>query len=289
MRKSVQVLLVLGLAALMALAGAGVVMAQGPKTGGRGAMGEWGGMGDRGAAWGNTHLSSAALDAVAKQLGMTTDELTTQLKGGAVLADLADKAGIDLQKLRDAATAAQTQATKDAIEKAVTDGKLTRAQADWMLQGINQGYTTRGAFPFGCGKGLGATQNNTELAAAAKVLGMTAEQLSTQLWGGRTLAQLAEKAGVKLTDVQSAMQTAQQDARRAAIEQAVKDGRLTQQQADWLLQGLQQGYLGRGGGMFFGGRGHRGLPEPQGGTETPAPSSTGGRFQAPAGSAGQSL
>jgi hypothetical protein len=275
MRKSVQVLIVLGLAALMALAGAGVASAQGPK------------LGDRGVGWGRTHLSSAALDAVAKELGMTTDELTTQLKGGAVLADLADKAKVDLQKVRDAATAAQKQATKDAIEKAVTDGKLTRAQADWMLQGIDQGYGTRGGFGFG--KGLGVMQNNTELEAAAKVLGLTADQLSTQLWGGRTLAQLAEKAGVKLADVQAAMQTAQQAARRAAIEQAVTDGRLTRQQADWLLQGLDQGYLGRGGGMFFGGRGHGGMPGLKRGTETPAPGNSGSRFRAPAQAAGQSV
>ncbi len=274
MRKHWRVLIIVGLVALMALAGAGVASAQGPKPG------------VQGRGWGGTHLNGTAVEAAAKELGMTADELTTQLKGGAILADLADKAGVDLQKVRDAVNAAEKQAAKEAIEKAVTDGRLTRAQADWMLQGMDQGYGARGGFGFG--KGMMA--NGTELEAAAKALGLTADQLSTQLWGGRTLAQLAEKAGVKLEDVQAAMETARQAARRAAIEQAVTDGRLTRQQADWLLQGLENGYLGRGGGGFPGGRGHRGMPGTKQGTETPVPSTSGGsRFQAPARSAGQSI
>lgn len=273
MRKYLKVMIVVGLVALMALAGTSVAFAQGPKMGGEG----------RGL--GRTHLSSAAMEAVAKELSMTADELTTQLQGGAILADLADKAGVDLQKVRDAATAAETQAATEAIEQRVTDGQLTREQADWLLQGIEQGYSRRGGF----GKGMGMMGNNTELEEAAKVLKMTADQLSTQLWGGRTLAQLAEKAGVKLEDVQTAMQDAREDAQRAAIEQAVTDGRLTRAQADWLLQGLEGGYLERGGGMFSGGRGHRGMPGMRQGNGTDAPSISGGRFQAPARSAGQSI
>jgi hypothetical protein len=282
MGKHLKVVIVVGLVALMALVGTSVAYAQGPKLGGQG-------RGFEGRGLGGTHLSSAALAAVAKELNMTTDELTTQLKGGAIVADLADKAGVDLQKVRDAATAADKQAAKDAIEKAVTDGKLTRAQADWMLQGIEQGYGLRGKLGFGEGMGMGMMANNTELEAAAKLLNMTADQLSTQLWGGRTLAQLAEKAGVKLADVQTAMQNARKDAQRAAIEQAVKDGKLTRQQADWLLQGLENGYLGRGGGVFPGGRGHGGVPGMKQGTQTPAPANSGGRFRTPMRSAGQSI
>jgi hypothetical protein len=89
------------------------------------------------------------------------------------------------------------------------------------------------------------------LEAAAEVLGMTADELSTQLWGGRTLADLADRAGVDLQDVRDAVEAANQAAMRDAIEQAVEDGYLTQEQADWLLQGLDLGYWG-GGGFGFG-------------------------------------
>jgi hypothetical protein len=99
----------------------------------------------------------------------------------------------------------------------------------------------------------------TPLEAAAEALGMTADELSTQLWGGRTLADLADRAGVDLQTVRDAVEAAQKANVRASIEQAVEDGRLSQEQADWLLQGLDQGYWGPGvrgfgmrGGFGFG-------------------------------------
>ena len=85
---------------------------------------------------------------------------------------------------------------------------------------------------------------------------MTADELSLQLWGGRTLADLAEAAGVDLQEVQDAVEAARQAAMRDAIEQAVEDGNLTREQADWMLQGIDSGYTLRDGFMGgFGGRG----------------------------------
>jgi len=278
MTKRFRLLVLVGLVVCTVLASAGVVSAQGPKQG------------NRGGGQGASSLGGVALEAVAKELGISADELASQLKGGTVLADLADKAGVDLQKLRDTATAAREKAQRDAIEQAVTDGKLTRERADWMLQGLQQGYGTYGGllghdlFALGKCSGGGAT----ELEAGAKVLGMTSEQLSTQLWGGRTLAQLAEKVGVKLEDVQAAMRTARREASRAAIEQAVTDGKLTREQADWMLQGLDNHYLDRSGRMFRQDHGHRGRPGMKQGAEAPAPSSSENKLQDLSQSADQS-
>jgi hypothetical protein len=99
--------------------------------------------------------------------------------------------------------------------------------------------------------------NENGLEAAAEVLGMTADELSTQLWGGKTMADLAEEAGVDLADVQDAVSAAREAATREAIEQTVEDGSLTREHADWLLEGLDNGFwgggmpggCGRGGGM----------------------------------------
>ena len=41
-------------------------------------------------------------------------------------------------------------------------------------------------------------------------------------------------------------------AMREAIEQAVEDERLTQERADWLLEGLDQGFFPMGRGFGFG-------------------------------------
>lgn len=57
-------------------------------------------------------------------------------------------------------------------------------------------------------------------------------------------------AGMDIADVQSAIQTAHKGEMRAQIQQAVEDGTMTQNKADWLLEGLDKGYLD--GGSVFG-------------------------------------
>jgi hypothetical protein len=119
--------------------------------------------------------------------------------------------------------------------------------------------------------GRGGMCGQAGLDAAAKALKLTTTELQAQLWGGQTLSGLADKAGVKLADVQSAVQAACQQAQIDAINQAVKDGTLTQANADWLIEGIQKGYIGGGkggfgmgfemggkGGFEMGGRGGRG-------------------------------
>ncbi len=108
-----------------------------------GFLGHWGGRFGRGLC------GPAGLEAAAKALNMTPEELSTQLWGGRTLADLAEKAGVDLQKVRDAVNQACVQALKDAIEQAVRDGRLTREQADWLLQGLDRGYWGPGASRWG--------------------------------------------------------------------------------------------------------------------------------------------
>jgi hypothetical protein len=126
----------------------------------------------------------------------------------------------------------------------------------------------------GFGRG-GMMCGQTGLDAAAKALKLTTEELQAQLWGGQTLSGLAEKAGVDIATVQSAVQAACQQAQIDAINQAVTDGKLTRENADWLIEGIQKGYIGGGKGAGFGGgfgmemggrggRGHHGFGMPKG-------------------------
>ena len=112
------------------------------------------------------------------------------------------------------------------------------------------------------GLGRGGFCGQAGLDAAAKALKLTTDELKAQLWGGQTLSGLADKAGVKIADVQSAVQAACQQAQIDAINQAVKDGKLTQANADWLIEGIEKGFIGGGkfglGGFGMGGRGGRG-------------------------------
>jgi hypothetical protein len=100
----------------------------------------------------------------------------------------------------------------------------------------------------GRGRGLG----QPELEAAAKVLGMTTDELSTALQSGKTLEQLAQDANVDVQDVQDAIQAAHTTEMRSRIQQAVTDGTITQENADWLLEGLDKGFISGPGAFGFG-------------------------------------
>jgi hypothetical protein len=102
--------------------------------------------------------SQAALAAAAKALGMTADELSAELWGGKTLADIATAKGVDIATVKAAVEAAQIAETKTAINQAVTDGTITQAKADWLLEGLDKGYWGAGAeggFGFGMGPGMG--------------------------------------------------------------------------------------------------------------------------------------
>jgi hypothetical protein len=99
---------------------------------------------------------------------------------------------------------------------------------------------------------LGSTTLTTifvGLEAAASALHLTSDELSAGFWGGKTLDQLADDKGIDVAVVQQAVQEAVKTKPRAAIQQAVVNGTLTQDNADWLLQGLEKNYWGVG--KFF--------------------------------------
>jgi hypothetical protein len=102
------------------------------------------------------------------------------------------------------------------------------------------------------GRGPRGLHGEAALAAAAKALGMTTDELSTELWGGKTLADIAEAQGVDMADVKAAVEATQVEETKTAIAQAVTDGTMTQDKADWLLEGLDAGYWGPGTEGGFG-------------------------------------
>jgi hypothetical protein len=99
-------------------------------------------------------LGQAELDAAAKALNMTTDELSTALQSGKTLDQLAQAANVDVQTVKDAIQAAHVAEMRARIQQAVTDGTITQANADWLLEGLDKGYIgVPGAFGFGFGHG----------------------------------------------------------------------------------------------------------------------------------------
>lgn len=156
------------------------------------------------------------LDAAAEAIGISEEDLKAALKEGKTLAEIAEANGVERQVLIDALVAAgnkqldELRATlPERMAELVDRNNLTE-------RGDRGGRANRGGF------------RRVSLETAAKTLGMSVEDLRTQLKDGKTLAEVAEAQGVERQTLVDAL-TAQAIER---IDQAVTDEKLTQEQAD---------------------------------------------------------
>jgi len=92
--------------------------------------------------------------AIAKTLNMTAEDVELQMWAGRTLADLAQAADVAIEDVRAAIEAARLAEQRQQIEQAVQNGTLTRAQADWQLEGLERGFDM-GRLELGFGPGMG--------------------------------------------------------------------------------------------------------------------------------------
>jgi len=112
----------------------------------------------------------------------------------------------------------------------VANGTITQAQADAVTQALVAAMPKGG--PRGDHGGPGGEHGRRPgLAAAAKALNVTEDELRTALQGGKTLAQVAQEKGVDVQVVINALV----DEARTHFADEVKNGELTQEQADQRL------------------------------------------------------
>jgi len=156
-----------------------------------------------------------------------------QAEQQAYLNDVAGRLGVSSAKLEDALKGAAI----DRVDAALAAGQITKDQADAMKAAINAGK-----LPFGVGLGPGMGfrfgwhggllfAGGGPLEAAATYLGLTQDQLQTQLGSGKSLADIAKAQGKSVDGLEQAMIAPVQ----AKLDQAVKDGKLTSAQRDQAL------------------------------------------------------
>ena len=170
----------------------------------------------------------AFLDDVAKRLNVTRDQLDAALKGAA----------------------------EARIDAAVTAGKLTKEQGEAAKQrlaagapllpglgggpgfggGPRGGGGPRPVGPGFGGPGFGMGLSFESAEGAAKYLGITTKQLHEQIRAGKSLADVA-KANNKSVD---GLKAAIKDAATKRLDEAVKDGELTQAQRDKMAATLDE-------------------------------------------------
>ena len=139
--------------------------------------------------------------AIATYLGLTSDQIRTQLESGKTLAQIATAQGKTVSGLEDAIVAdARTH-----LDAAVAAGMLTADQESTMLAGltshVDELVSSTGP-PAGLRGGHGggpATQ------AIATYLGLTGDQIRTQLQAGKTLADIATAQGKTVSGLEDAI------------------------------------------------------------------------------------
>jgi hypothetical protein len=191
---------------------------------------------------------------------------------------------------------ARVDYVSDALKKLVAAGTITQTQADAVAAAIKDARPAGGPGGAG-GPGMGRGGHDGGMKggmmaggagiidAAAKALGITADELITQVKAGTTVAKIAESKNVPLNTVVSAVVTELS----TKLDDAVKAGKLTQADADakkaaltktvtdfangtMPMPGAGRGQGGPGGpgmgGPGMGGRGARG-PKPAAAPTTP--------------------
>jgi hypothetical protein len=155
----------------------------------------------------------AFLDDVAKRLNVTSDQLTAAIKGAAAAR----------------------------IDAAVTAGKLTKEQGDEAKKRLESGAPLLGPGLLG-GKpgdhrgpggpvGPGGRGFGFGIEGAATYLGLTEDKLREQLEAGKSLADVAKAQNKDVAGLKAALKTAV----TTKLDQAVKDGHLTEAQKTKML------------------------------------------------------
>ncbi len=171
------------------------------------------------------------------------------------LQNLAQQLGTTVDKLK----AAITSAAGSVIDQAQKDGKITQSQADQLKQKVANGNFPG---PFFGGKGfhggfgfeghMGKGMFGASVQDFATALGMTPQDLMTELQSGKSIADVATEKKVDLQQVTSKVLAAV----KSRLDTAVTNQKMTQAQADQIYQNLssnintivqQKGFMGRGG------------------------------------------
>jgi hypothetical protein len=184
----------------------------------------------------------AGLDAAASYLGISQDQLRSDLESGKTLAQIANSTP---GKSADGLIQALVAAGKQKLDAAVKAGDLTQTQETDILSHLQQAITdivngTRPAGPSpgqGFGFQIGIGPLGAGLDAVTSYLGITTDQLRSDLESGKTLAQIANSTPGKSADglIQALVAAGKQK-----LDAAVKAGKLTQAQETTILSGLKQ-------------------------------------------------
>jgi hypothetical protein len=175
------------------------------------------------------------VQAVTSYLGLTAQQLRADLQAGQTLAQIATAQHRTVGGLEQAITSA----VKANLDKAVTAGKLTSTQEQTLLSRLRSRLGTLVNTPHPLVSALGAQTPallaRGIVAQVAGYLGLTAQQLETELMGGKTPAQVATEHGKTVAGLEQSITSAV----KARLDKAVAAGLITSQREQTILSLLK--------------------------------------------------
>jgi hypothetical protein len=171
------------------------------------------------------------IQAVTSYLGLTAQQVRADLQAGQTLAQIATAQHKTVSGLEQAITSA----VKTGLDKAVTAGKITSAQELALLSRLQSRLDTLVNSPHPLRSALGARAHALKarsiVAAVAGYLGVTAQQLKTELMGGKTLAQVAAEHGKTVAGLEQTITSAV----KTRLDRAVAAGLITAKREQAIL------------------------------------------------------
>jgi urease gamma subunit len=162
--------------------------------------------------------------AAAKALNLSTEDLLEKLRDGkTTIADVAEQQGVDVQTVIDAMEAVAKQNIEDLVNNPLP------APPEFPDGG-------RIEHRFGFGIGFGAPGMRDSFDQIAKALGITTDELQSDLRDGQSIADIAKAKNVDLDTIADALVNEAQ----SKLDEAVKDEKLTREQADRIAEHLKQ-------------------------------------------------
>ncbi len=203
-------------------------------------------------------------------LGISGEDLASQLRDGATLAEVAEANGVATQTVIDYLVE-QGQARIDAALEA---GRITEEEAAEKSAGLVEKAEARVNGEFskrGHGK---RGHKGAKLETLSEVLGLEQDELRTELRSGATVADIAEEQGVSVDAVVDALVADMTE----RVEAAVEAGRMSEEEAAEKLEGAEDKATDFVNGE--GERRERGRRGQRGGNANPEGTDTGAVFDA---------
>lgn len=201
---------------------------------------------------GNRHIGRFGMGAgqdiigiAAEQIGLTTEEVIALLRDGATLTEVITENGGSVDSVR----AAVVAALREQINAALADGRLTQSRADALLANLETAVTRaiNNTHQFRQERFGGRARERVHALGGrvtdlvAELTGLEANAVRELLRSGATLADILTDNGVTV----EAFVDAAAARAETRLSEAAANGRLTQAQADSLLQKLREGLTQR--------------------------------------------